>query len=94
MGIRNSDLRKLKEGSSGIGGGVDLYESKTPLTFEFVGDNDTYTYEFPRLRFMRGRTKAARQAEKVLPSVLGLDFIMDNLNVTSSGRQFTMETRI
>jgi hypothetical protein len=94
MGIRDSDLRKLKKGSSGIGGNVDLYESKTPFTFEFVGDNDTFTYEFQSLRFMRGRTKAARQAEKVLPSVLGLDFIMDNLNMTSNGRQFTIETRI
>lgn len=93
MGINQSDIRKLKVGSFGIGGKVDLCEAKMPITFEFVGDNGTFTYDFQGLRFMQGKTKAAKQAQKIMPSIIGLDFIMDHLKITSNGRQFDIEIR-
>jgi len=93
MGLRRSDLKKLKKGNCGIGGKVDVYEAKQPITVEFISENGTYTFEFQKLKFMRGRTKSAREVEKIMPSILGIDFIMDHLKITNDGQHWTIETR-
>lgn len=92
MGVRYSELRWIGR-NSGIGGKVDIYEAQNPFRFEFIGEGVTYEHVFKNLKFMRGRTRQARQAEKILPSIIGMDFIMDCSRLTVEGRQCTLETR-
>jgi len=91
MGIAYSELIKLPD-TGGVGGRVGFYQTKEPFSFEVIGENDTYTATFNPLYFMKGRTKTARQTGKILPSILGMDFIMDCKVLTVQGRQATIET--
>jgi len=93
MGIEYAELERDPTGNFGIGGKVDIYESPTPLTFEFVGETGVYSHTFPRLRFMRGHTRQARIVARVVPSIVGLDFIMDSVRLTVEGRKTVFEVK-
>jgi hypothetical protein len=93
MGIEYKELEKAPASNFGIGGRVDVYESPNPLTFEFICEDDTYSHTFERLKFIHGRTRQAREAARVLPSLVGMDFIMDCAKLTIAGRQTILETK-